>query len=168
MSRKHKADLRILMIAAFWGFSYYFVDVCLKELAPLNLNAIRFGIAFLTLGLYFLKKLPKVNLATLKSSIVIGITLFFAFMGSTYGVKYTTLSNAGFICSLPAVFTSLIGSVLYRRMPKKETVAALALCTVGLALVSLQESFQVAKGDLICVACAVFMRSSHISLHMRC
>lgn len=155
MSRKRKADLRLLMVAAFWGLSYYFVDSSLEEVAPLNLNAIRFGIAFLVLGVVFRKNLARINRATLKSSIAIGITLFFAYIGSTYGVKYTTLSNAGFICGLAVVITPVIDSFLYRRMPKKMTLFALILCTVGLAMVSLQESLQVASGDLICLICAI-------------
>ena len=36
MSRQRKADLLLVLATAFWGVSYYLLDLCLTELQPLT------------------------------------------------------------------------------------------------------------------------------------
>ena len=55
MSRQRKADLLLVLATAFWGVSYYLLDLCLTELQPLTLNAFRFLTAFFVLGAIFFR-----------------------------------------------------------------------------------------------------------------
>ncbi len=155
MSKQRKADLALVLVTLFWGVSYYLVDLCLEELQPMNLNAFRFLLAFLVLAPIFWKKLRHISRATLKYSAIIGTLLVGVYAGATYGVANTSISNAGFICALPVVFTPLLDFVCNRRKPDKKLGVALVLCTVGLALLTLNEQFRPARGDLICLICAV-------------
>ena len=155
MSNQRKADLALVLVTLFWGASYYLVNLCLAELQPMNLNAFRFLLAFLVLGPIFWKKLRNASRATLKYSVIIGTLLVGVYAGATYGVAYTSISNAGFICALPVVFTPLLDFVCNRNKPGKKLAVSLVLCTVGLALLTLNEQFRPAKGDLICLICAV-------------
>ena len=155
MSKQRKADLALVLVTLFWGVSYYLVNLCLAELQPMNLNAFRFLLAFLVLGPIFWKKLRNASRATLKYSVIIGALLVGVYAGATYGVANTSISNAGFICALPVVFTPLLDFVCNRRKPDKKLGVALVLCTVGLALLTLNEQFRPARGDLICLICAV-------------
>ena len=155
MSKQRKADLMLVLVTLFWGVSYYLVDLCLEELQPMNLNAFRFLLAFLVLAPLFWKKVRHVNRATLKYSAIIGALLVGVYAGATYGVANTSISNAGFICALPVVFTPLLDFLFNRRRPEKKLALALVLCTVGLALLTLNEAFRPARGDLICLLCAV-------------
>ena len=155
MSKQRKADLALVLVTLFWGVSYYLVDLCLSELQPMNLNAFRFLLAFLVLAPIFWKKLRHISRATLKYSAIIGTLLVGVYAGATYGVANTSISNAGFICALPVVFTPLLDFLCNRRRPEKKLGAALLLCTVGLALLTLNEQFRPASGDLICLICAV-------------
>lgn len=93
--------------------------------------------------------------ATLKYSVIIGALLVGVYAGATYGVAYTSISNAGFICALPVVFTPLLDFAVNRRKPGKKLAVALVMCTVGLALLTLNDQFRPASGDLICLVCAV-------------
>ena len=145
MSNQRKADLALVLVTLFWGVSYYLVNLCLAELQPMNLNAFRFLLAFLVLGPIFWKKLWNASRATL-----VGV-----YAGATYGVAYTSISNAGFICALPVVFTPLLDFAVNRRKPGKKLAVALVMCTVGLALLTLNDQFRPATGDLICLVCAV-------------
>ena len=149
MSKQRKADLALVLVTLFWGVSYYLVDLCLEELQPMNLNAFRFLLAFLVLAPIFWKKLRHISRATLKYSAIIGTLLVGVYAGATYGVANTSISNAGFICALPVVFTPLLDFVCNRRKPDKKLGVALVLCTVGLALLTLNEQFRPARGDLI-------------------
>ena len=155
MSKQRKADLALVLVTLFWGVSYYLVDLCLEELQPMNLNAFRFLLAFLALAPIFWKKLRHVSRATLQYSAIIGALLVGVYAGATYGVANTSISNAGFICALPVVFTPLLDFVCNRNKPGKKLAVSLVLCTVGLALLTLNEQFRPAKGDLICLICAV-------------
>ena len=155
MSKQRKADLALLLVTLFWGVSYYLVDLCLTELQPMNLNAFRFLLAFLVLGPIFWKKLRHISRATLRYSLVIGTLLVGVYAGATYGVANTSISNAGFICALPVVFTPVLDFLVNRRKPGKKLVLALVVCTAGLGLLTLDDSFRPAAGDLICLICAV-------------
>ncbi len=155
MPQQRKADLALVMVTLFWGVSYYLVDLCLEELQPMNLNAFRFLLAFLVLAPIFRKKLRHISRATLTYSLIIGTLLVGVYAGATYGVANTSISNAGFICALPVVFTPLLDFVFNRRRPDRKLGIALVLCTVGLALLTLNEAFRPASGDLICLICAV-------------
>lgn len=56
------------------------------------------------------------------------------YIGCTYGVLYTSLSNAGFICALPVVVTPLLEWLFLRKRPDRRLAVALVLCTVGMGL----------------------------------
>ena len=105
MNKQKRADLLFLIITGFWGASYYLTDLCMKEMPPMFLNAFRFISAFLILGIVFFKKIVKVNLITIKYSILIGIALTGTYIFYAYGISETSLSNAAFICALPVAVT---------------------------------------------------------------
>ena len=95
MNKKRTAELLLILITGFWGISYYFSRVCLEELEPLTLNALRFLLAFAILGAIYRKQLLEANRETFRYGFIVGVVLVFVYVGATYGVKYTSLSNAG-------------------------------------------------------------------------
>lgn len=155
MNRQKKADYLLVLVTLFWGVSYYLMDLCLAQMGPLTLNAMRFLIAFAFLYAVLFPKVRHVNRITLKYSVLIGLCLASAYLGCTYGVMYTSISNAGFICSLPVVFTPLLAFIFKHQIPEKRLILPLSLCLVGLGLLTLNEQFRPAPGDLICLICAV-------------
>lgn len=155
MDRQRKAELMLVMITFFWGVSYYLADVCLSDLGPLNLNAFRFLSAFFVLGVIFRKNLMCLNRTTVKYSIYVGLSLVLVYIGVTYGLMYTSLSNAGFICALSTVTTPLISWLVNRKSPGKKLGAALLLCTIGMGMMTLNEAYRPAPGDIMCLLCAV-------------
>ena len=144
-----------MLVTAFWGSSYYLTDLCLKELPSLFLNAFRFGVAFLVLGVVFFRSLRHVSAATLRYSVLIGLALGGCYIFYGYGISRTSLSNAGFICALPVVFTPILDFFIHRTRPKRKLILALALCTVGLALMTLNEQLRPRSGDLLCLGAAL-------------
>ena len=65
MNKQRRADLLLVMTTFFWGASYYLTDICLDDLPPMTLNAFRFIVAFVVLGLIFWKHVLHVNRITL-------------------------------------------------------------------------------------------------------
>ena len=155
MTKQTRADLLLILVTAFWGGSYFLMDFCLETIGPLFLNALRFLIAFAVLGIVFYKNLKKLNKVTLRYSIAVGLCLVMTYIGATYGLMYTSISNAGFICGLSAVFTPLFSFIIYREKPEKRLLLAVVICTIGLALMTLSDTLTVAKGDIICLLCGI-------------
>ena len=137
MTTQRKADLLLVLITGFWGCSYYLSDLALGEMPPFALCAMRFLLAFALLGIALFPKLRHINRKTLLWAVPAGLSLTLTYIGATVGLLYTSISNAGFICSLPAVTTPLLTFLLYRKKPERRMLLCLALCTVGLGLLTL-------------------------------
>ncbi len=156
MHQQRKADLLLVMVTAFWGASYFLTDLCLETLPPLSLNAFRFLVAFAVLGAVYFRKLRRISRKTLLYSLLIGCSLVMVYTCYVYGLMHTSISNAGFICALPVIFTPLLELVIYHKIPNRRFALALVLCTVGLGLMTLNDSFRPALGDIICMGTAIF------------
>ena len=156
MNKQRKADLLLVMITAFWGMSYFLTDLCLSGMTPMSLNAFRFIIGFGVLAACFWKKMWPISRTTLKYGVLVGLSLVAVYVCYGYGIMYTSITNAGFICALPVVTTPLIEFAVTRKRPDKKLFLALVACTVGLAMMTLNEQFKPALGDILCLGTAVF------------
>lgn len=155
MKTKTKADLMLLLITVFWGFSYLLADLSLAELPVFQLNALRFLIAFLIAGISFGKKLFPVTIQTVKASFLLSLILTGVYTSATFGLKFTSLSNASFLSSLSVLFTPIILWILFHREPSRRIVTSVLLSVVGIALLTIQGDFIPAWGDLLCIICAM-------------
>lgn len=156
MNKQRKADLLLVMVTAFWGTSYFLTDLCMTGMTPMSLNAFRFLVAFGVLALIFRKKMWPISRATLKYGVLVGLSLVGVYVCYAYGILYTSITNAGFICALPVVTTPIIEFMVTRKRPNKKLFLALVMCTVGLAMMTLNEQFKPALGDILCLGVAVF------------
>ena len=156
MEHQRRADLMLLLATSFWGISNCLTAICLRDMQPLTLNAFRFVTAFLVLGFVFRKNLRRMSRVTVKYSILVGLSLVIVYTSLTYGVLYTSVSNAGFIGALSVVTTPILEFFIYRKKPEKKFGVSMLLCLVGLALMTLNETLKPAFGDVICLFAAVF------------
>ena len=155
MNRQHNADLLLVMVTAFWGASYYLTDLCLNDLPPMCLNAFRFLSAFFVLGIIFHKTLRRLNRVTVRYSLLVGLALTGTYVFYGYGVSRTSLSNAGFICALPVVFTPVFAFFINRTWPGRKLLLCLLMCASGLAFLTLNDDLRPALGDIICLGVPV-------------
>ncbi|MFR2530474.1 MAG: DMT family transporter [Anaerovoracaceae bacterium] len=159
MSKQVKADGILILVTLCWGVSYLLIDMSLLQIDPFTLNAFRFLGAFIIAALFSWNKLRGVNKTTLKYSVLVGVALFFVYIGATFGVKYTTLSNAGFLCALTVVFTPIINWLVFKKTPDRKLSLVVMVCFIGIALMTLGDDFSInmvnLKGDLLCIMCAL-------------
>lgn len=155
MTQQKKADFLLILVTAFWGCSYYLSDLALLEVPPLFLCAIRFLLAFGILGVLLFSKLRRPSRQTLLYAIPAGLALTLTYISATEGLLYTSISNAGFICALPGVTTPILSFLVYRKKPDRKTLLSIAVCVIGLGLLTLNSRFRPALGDIICLGCAV-------------
>lgn len=158
-NKQFQADMMLILVTLCWGISYYLMDVALSDMDPFTLNAHRFLGAFAVAALLSWKKLLNVNKTTLKYSVLVGVALVFVYIGATFGVKYTTLSNSGFLCALTVIFTPIIGFIFLRQRLSRKMLIAVLMCFVGIAFLTLKDDFSInmanLKGDLLCTMCGV-------------
>ena len=160
MNPQSKADLALLMCTLFWGSSYLFMQMGLKDLETYNLIGVRFGIAFLLAAAFFHRRLLSTNRKTILHAFILGAILFGVFATVTSGVKTTTASQAGFLVSLTVIFIPIL-SIVLRNKPQKRVFIGAGLAMVGIGLLTLSSELQISQGDLLCIAAALFY-ATHI------
>ena len=154
MTKQRKADLSLVLLTFCWGVSYYTMDLVLTEMDPFTLNAWRFLGGFAIAAVFSLPRLRKVSRKTMKYAFLIGVSLVFVYIGATFGVKYTSQSNAGFLCAMAVIFTPILQFIVKRVVPERKLFIVILMCVAGIALMTLNEELRIAKGDLLCLMCA--------------
>lgn len=156
--KQQKADLMLLFIAFAWGLSYLLTDIALVETSPFWLNGIRFIIAFIILFILGRNRLAFPSPKTLFYSLLLGFVLFFVYIGATFGIKYTTLTNAGFLSCITVALVPVFSQFFYGKPVPLKTWVLVLFATIGIALMTLDENFSLKyenlKGDLLCLMCA--------------
>ncbi|MHB8073176.1 DMT family transporter [Desulfosporosinus fructosivorans] len=155
LSRSQWADFSLLLVALVWGSTFVIVKLAIEDLPPLPFLAIRFALAFISLlpFLYFQKK--HISKGSVLKGVALGCFLFSGYAWQTVGLQYTTASNAGFITGLSVVFVPALFTITTRKLPSPGLILGILCALVGLALLSLGDRFQLNKGDLMVLVCAV-------------
>ncbi|MBU8878868.1 DMT family transporter [Bacillus sp. FJAT-29790] len=156
MKMQLRADLMLLMITFFWGASILLTKIGLNYLQEYNLISLRFFIAFLLSGVVFYKHLFKTDLKTVKYAFILAVILFIVYVFATFGTKYTSISNAGFLFSLTVIFIPILSSIFLKQKPEKKVVFGIVLAILGIGLLTLNKQLQIGYGDIFCILCALF------------
>lgn len=154
MNKQLQANFLIVLVALFWGSTYFLTKMAVAELEPFNLTALRFGTAFVITALFFFKKIRKADRTVIKYSIILGVLAVIAVLSMTFGVQYTTASNAGFLISLSVVMIPLISVVVLKKRIKVKLLLSVILATIGIVCLTLNEQLTINKGDILCILCA--------------
>ena len=156
-----KADLALILITMFWGASCLLTKIGLSGLEPLTLMALRFLFAFALSAAVFWKRIAASNRTTVKYAAILAGILFTVFAFMTYGVKYTTVSNAGFLTCLASVFIPIFAYLFLKQKQEKKVLFSIGLAFVGVALLTLDKALTFNLGDFLCIMCSV-MFAVHI------
>ncbi|MGN0076549.1 MAG: DMT family transporter [Parafannyhessea sp.] len=149
---QRQADLMIALIAVAWGSSYLMMQVGLSAIPPFGMVALRFGIAFVAVALIFRRRLAGLTRDIVWRGAVLGFLLCVFFGLLMYGLKTTPASTAGFLTSAKVVIVPVIVSVWTRRAPSRATLLGIVVCTVGLALLTLNGPMSMGAGAALCLA----------------
>ena len=164
-----RADLIMLLAAAIWGFAFVAQREGMETMGPFLFNAARFfiGSAVLFPLVWYLSKKNKTptNKETSTKKLLIAGTIagLFLFLASSFqqvGIQYTTAGKAGFITGLYIFFVPLIGIFFGQRTGSGTWLGAF-IAVIGLYLLSINDDFSIARGDLLQLICAVFF-AAHI------
>lgn len=149
------ADLSLLLVTLVWGATFVIVKWAIVDLPPFPFLAIRFALAFLSLLPFIILNGKKPDLRTVAKGLGIGIFLFSGYAWQTIGLQFTTASNAGFITGLSVVLVPSLVAITTRTLPRPSLLLGVLSATIGLALLSLGNDFQLNRGDLFVLFCAI-------------
>jgi len=144
------ADLALVFVALVWGATFVSVKEAIKHIEPFYFLAIRFAIATI-----IMLAVVRLTLPALIKGILIGLFLFAGYAFQTFGLKYTTASNAGFITGLTVVLVPVFYTLLTKKTPGMISMFGILCAAAGLGLLTINESLQFNYGDILVLFCAV-------------
>ena len=147
-----------------WGVTFPVVKQAVEKVPPYSFNAVRFLLAAAVLAAVSVPAVRRLSRAGWRHGAILGVALFAGYAFQTIGLQYTRSSNAGFVTGMFVVFTPLLSALVLRRPPERAAVAGVGLAAVGLALLSLNESFLPRAGDVLILGCAVAFAAHIVGL----
>src|SRR5437588_6994943 len=155
--RKVRVNALLVFVSMIWGSTFLIVQHTIKLTGPFTFLAMRFSIGALVLALIFHKRLAQITRAEIISGSIIGLFLFGTYAFQTTGLEYTTSSKAGFITGLYVPLVAILAVPMLRQKPTPGSMLGVILSVAGLALISVNSSFQftVGLGEILVIGGAI-------------
>jgi drug/metabolite transporter (DMT)-like permease len=174
MQARHlKSDLLFLLSATIWGFAFVAQRMGMDHIGPFTFNGIRFLLGAMVLVPFIYgtrndqpgkegsgRRLHTYRLMGYGS--LAGLAIFTGASLQQVGLVYTTAGKAGFITGLYVVIVPIMG-LLWGQRTNAGTWTGALLAATGMYLLSVNEDFTIAFGDLLELIGAVFW-ACHIHL----
>ncbi|BBO70522.1 transporter [Desulfosarcina alkanivorans] len=174
MQARHlKSDLLFLLSATIWGFAFVAQRMGMDHVGPFTFNGIRFLLGALVLVPFIYRSRndqpaktdgirPIQNTRLLAYGSLAGLAIFSGASLQQVGLVYTTAGKAGFITGLYVVIVPIMG-LLWGQRTNPGTWGGALLAAAGMYLLSVNEDFTIAFGDLLELIGAVLW-ACHIHL----
>lgn len=125
-------------MAVIWGFSFLFTKETLNYTFPLQLLGFRFGAAALLLTVLKLTGVIRINLKGKPTSSLLLLSLFqpgLYFMGETWGVKWTSASEAGMVIALVPIAIATMAAYFLKEKLNSKQILSIAASVLGVLLI---------------------------------
>jgi drug/metabolite transporter (DMT)-like permease len=137
-------ELALVVASILYGATFTIVQDALEDLTATGFVLVRFaigGAALAPIALLRGWRGPSARPADSPRAltlcgIALGFSAFVGYVCQNVGLQHTTTSNSAFITGLFAVFTPLVASVVYRRLPTQSVVVSVAIAVFGLFLLT--------------------------------
>jgi drug/metabolite transporter (DMT)-like permease len=164
-----RADILMLITAMIWGSAFVAQRVGMDNIGPFLFTGLRFAlgaIVLLPLVLYqgrgAARHEPFLQRGLLLGGLSMGLALTLGINLQQVGLLFTSVTNSGFITGLYVIVVPLLGLIIGQKTGMGTWLGAI-LAVFGMALLSIDENFQVASGDWIQLAGA-FVWGVHVLL----
>jgi drug/metabolite transporter (DMT)-like permease len=130
----------MLLVCLIWGINFSMMKFALRIVPPFAMNAVRYALAALALGLVVRWLEPGIRVER-KTALrllglgVVGNTLYQAFFIT--GLTMTTASNSSLLIAATPLMTALVGTGLGLERLTRAVGAAVAVGTIGVVLIVL-------------------------------
>ena len=163
-----KSPLLLLLTATIWGVAFVAQSVGMDYVEPFTFNGVRNLLGALVLlpvicgmsGERDVAEEKKDTKTLWLGGVLCGLCLCVASSLQQIGIQYTTAGKAGFLTAMYIIMVPVFGLFLKKRCSPFVGIS-IVLATVGLYLLSIKEGFNIGKGDIYVILCAVVF-SIHI------
>ena len=162
--KKSFSMLCALITTFIWGTAFIAQDTGMDNIGPLTFNSSRFFVGFLTiLPFAFLieknkiKKEIKNNIKLfIKYLIFMGVSLFLGTFLQQAALQYTNIANAAFFTVFYVPFVPIILFIIYKEKVHWSIWPSIALCIVGVYLLTDFSDAEIMLGDALVIFCSIF------------
>ncbi len=166
--KKWKSPLLLLLTATIWGVAFVAQSVGMDYVEPFTFNGVRNLLGALVLlpvicgmsGERDVAEEKKDTKTLWLGGVLCGLCLCVASSLQQIGIQYTTAGKAGFLTAMYIIMVPVFGLFLKKKCSPFVGIS-IVLATVGLYLLSIKEGFNIGKGDIYVILCAVVF-SIHI------
>jgi drug/metabolite transporter (DMT)-like permease len=149
-----RADAELLAATAVWGVSFVVLKGALAAGTPLAFVALRFGLGALVLA-PFVPGPWRFSPAELRAGAALAALMTGGFATQMVGLAHTTPSRSAFLVATSSVLAPVFAVLLVRERPRRAVVAALALATAGIWLLTAPQAGGLNRGDAWTLVTAV-------------
>ncbi|HEX4808943.1 MAG TPA: DMT family transporter [Bryobacteraceae bacterium] len=160
--KRWQADIALAGVALIWGSTFIVVKQALGDISTIYFLTLRFWLASVFMLAMFARAFRRAGLPAffggLRGGMIAGLFLWSGYMLQTFGLKYTSAGNSGFLTGLYIVLVPLLSAMWFRRWPRRREFLGILAATCGLALMtfpSIDVHLRMNKGDLLTLGCAL-------------
>lgn len=146
------ATLLLISVTIVWGWTFVVVEQAIAIYGVMAFLAIRFLIAGATTSLIWGRYL---RWSSLISGMLISLVLGSGYLLQTWGLRFTTATNAGLITGLFVVLAPLADRLIFRSRLRKTVWLTITLSLIGMSLLTGRLPTRLALGDLLVFGCAL-------------
>ncbi len=153
-----------LITTFIWGTAFIAQDTGMDNIGPLTFNSSRFFVGFLTILPFAIlieknkiKKEIKNNIKLfIKYLIFMGVSLFLGTFLQQAALQYTNIANAAFFTVFYVPFVPIILFIIYKEKVHWSIWPSIALCIVGVYLLTDFSDTEIMLGDTLVIFCSIF------------
>jgi drug/metabolite transporter (DMT)-like permease len=154
----------LFLTTFFWGGSFLFTKIGLREIPPQLFVLMRFGLATLIMLLVSAPRLRQLNRRTVRRGATVGVTLGLTNISFVFGVQGTSISRAGVLNNLFVLFIPLLVKIVWGDRIGRINLAGIVMASVGIWLLATGGSEGFNRGDLISTFCALMIACQIITV----
>lgn len=151
----------LILTTLFWGGSFLFTKIGLREIPPALFAFIRFTLATLIMLIVFARRLTSLNRNILRRGVIVGTALGLTNISFVFGIQGTSISRAGVLNNLFVLFIPLITKLVWRDRIGRTNMGGIILAALGIWLLATSGGAGFNRGDLFSTICALFI-AGHI------
>ncbi|MDA8412532.1 MAG: DMT family transporter [Desulfobacteraceae bacterium] len=151
----------LILTTLFWGGSFLFTKIGLREIPPQMFVFSRFLLATLIMLIVFARRLRSMNRGILRRGVIVGIALGLTNLSFVFGIQGTSISRAGVLNNLFVLFIPLITRLVWKDRIGRINLGGILLAALGIWLLATSGGVGFNRGDLLSTICAFFI-AGHI------
>ena len=153
-----------LITTFIWGTAFIAQDTGMDNIGPLTFNSSRFFVGFLTILPFAIlieknkikKEIKNNTKLFIKYLIFMGVSLFLGTFLQQAALQYTNIANAAFFTVFYVPFVPIILLIIYKEKVHWSIWPSIALCIVGVYLLTDFSDAEIMLGDTLVIFCSIF------------